>query len=125
VRELVRKHSRFFVIATLAALALRLIFFFWFSRITNDSFVYGDIAKNWLQHGVYGLSAPDGPAPTLIRLPGYPMFLAAIFAVFGMEHYRAVLFLQALVDIGTCFVIADPAIRASSPRPDAPFRGSR
>jgi len=116
VRELVRKHSRFFVIATLAALALRLIFFFWFSRITNDSFVYGDIAKNWLQHGVYGLSAPDGPAPTLIRLPGYPMFLAAIFAVFGMEHYRAVLFLQALVDIGTCFVIADLARRMVSDR---------
>ncbi len=116
MRELVRKHCRFFIFATLAALALRLIFFFWISRVTNDSFVYGDIAKNWLQHGVYGLSAPDGPAPTFIRLPGYPMFLAAIWAVFGMEHYRAVLFFQIIIDIGTCFLIADMARRMISDR---------
>jgi 4-amino-4-deoxy-L-arabinose transferase-like glycosyltransferase len=116
VRELVRKHSRFFVFATLAALALRLIFFLWFSRITNDSMVYGDIAKNWLQHGIYGLSAPDGPAPTYIRLPGYPMFLAAIFSIFGMEHYRAALFFQIFIDLGTCFLIADLARRLVSDR---------
>ncbi len=111
-----RKHCRFFIFATLAALALRLIFFFWFSRVTNDSLVYGDIARNWLQHGVYGLSAPDGPAPTFIRLPGYPMFLAAIWSVFGMEHYRAVLFLQIFIDLGTCFLIADMARRMISDR---------
>jgi 4-amino-4-deoxy-L-arabinose transferase-like glycosyltransferase len=116
VRDLVRKHFRFFVFATLAALALRLIFFLWFSRITNDSLVYGDIAKNWLQHGVYGLSAPDGPAPTYIRLPGYPMFLAAIFSIFGMEHYRAALFFQIFIDLGTCFLIADLARRLVSDR---------
>jgi len=116
VRELVRKHCRFFIFATLAALALRLIFFFWFSRVTNDSFVYGDIARNWMQHGVYGLSAPDGPAPTFIRLPGYPMFLAAIWAVFGMEHYRAVLFFQIIIDLGTCLLVADMARRMISDR---------
>ena len=116
MRELVRKHSRFFAFAVLAALALRLICLIWFSRVTNDSFVYGDIAKNWLQHGVYGLSAPEGPAPTYIRLPGYPMFLAAVFSIFGMEHYRAVLFLQILIDLGTCFLIADIARRLISDR---------
>lgn len=102
--------------ATLAALALRLAFFFWFSRVTNDSFVYGDIARNWLQHGVYGLSTPNGPDPTFIRLPGYPMFLAAIWSAFGMEHYRAVLFFQILIDLGTCFLIADMARRMISDR---------
>jgi 4-amino-4-deoxy-L-arabinose transferase-like glycosyltransferase len=116
VRDLVRKHSRFFVFATLAALALRLIFFFAIPRITNDSLVYGDIAKNWMQHGVYGLSTPHGPDPTFIRLPGYPMFLAAIFAVFGMEHYRALLFFQLFIDIGTCFLIANIARRLISDR---------
>ena len=116
MRDLVRRYPRFFLFATLAALILRLICFFWFSRVTNDSFVYGDIAKNWLQHGVYGLSAPDGPAPTLIRLPGYPAFLAAVFAIFGMEHYRAVIFLQLFVDLGTCFLIADMARRLISDR---------
>jgi 4-amino-4-deoxy-L-arabinose transferase-like glycosyltransferase len=116
VRELLRKHSRFFLIATLAGVALRVLFIFRFPGVTTDSFVYGDIAKNWLQHGIYGLSGVNDISPTYIRLPGYPAFLAAVFAIFGMEHYRAVLVLQLFVDIGTCFLIADLARRLISPR---------
>jgi hypothetical protein len=116
VRLFVRQHFRFFLLATLAAVGLRLLFLFRFPAITNDSFVYGDIAKNWLQHGIYGLSGPDEISPTYIRLPGYPAFLAAVFAIFGMEHYRAVLALQVVVDVGTCFLIADMARRLVSPR---------
>jgi 4-amino-4-deoxy-L-arabinose transferase-like glycosyltransferase len=116
VRQLVRQNPRFFLFATLAALGLRLLFIFRFPGITNDSFVYGDIAKNWLQHGIYGLSGPDEISPTYIRLPGYPAFLAVVFAVFGMEHYRAALVLQMLVDAGTCFLIGDMARRLISDR---------
>ena len=116
MRQLVRNHLRFFLFATLAAFALRLLFLLRFPGITTDSFVYGDIAKNWLQHGIYGLSGPDEISATYIRLPGYPAFLAAVFAIFGMEHYRAVLVVQILVDIGTCLVIADMARRLISPR---------
>jgi 4-amino-4-deoxy-L-arabinose transferase-like glycosyltransferase len=115
VREIVRQHLRFFLFATLAALALRLLFIFRFPAITTDSFIYGDIAKNWLQYGIYGLSG-DGISPTYIRLPGYPAFLAAIFTIFGMEHYRAVLVVQMFVDIGTCLLIADMARRLVSTR---------
>ena len=116
VRQLVRQHFRFFLIAALAAVALRLFFLFRFPALTNDSFVYGDIAKNWLQQGIYGLSGIDEVSPTYIRLPGYPAFLAAVFAVFGMEHYRAVMVLQIFVDIGSCFLIADIARRLISSR---------
>lgn len=116
MRQLVRQHFRFFLIAALAALGLRLLFLFRFPALTTDSFVYGDIAKNWLQHGIYGLSGIDEISPTYIRLPGYPAFLAAVFATFGMEHYRAVLALQTLVDIGSCFLIADMARRMVSSR---------
>ena len=114
VRELVRNNLRYFLWATLAAIALRLLFIFRFPALLTDSFVYGDIAKNWLQHGIYGLSGPDEITPAYIRLPGYPAFLAAVFAVFGMEHYRAVLVVQMFVDIGTCFVIANMARRTIS-----------
>src|SRR5947207_10023561 len=114
VAELVRRNLRFFLLFTAAALLLRLLFIFRFPGVVTDSFVYGDIAKNWLQHGIYGLSGPDEISPTCIRLPGYPAFLAAVFAVFGMEHYRAVLIVQMFVDIGTCFVIADMARRTIS-----------
>ncbi len=116
MRDLLRQHFRFFVLATLTGMALRLLFIFRFPGITSDSFVYGDIAKNWLQHGIYGLSGLDDISPTYIRLPGYPAFLAAVFAIFGMEHYRAVLMLQMFVDIGTCFLTADLARRLISPR---------
>jgi 4-amino-4-deoxy-L-arabinose transferase-like glycosyltransferase len=116
VRELLRKHFRFFLLATLAGVALRLLFIFRFPGVTNDSFVYGDIAKNWLQHGVFGLSGVNDVSPTYIRLPGYPAFLAAVFAIFGMEHYRAALVLQMFVDIGTCFLVADLARRLISIR---------
>jgi 4-amino-4-deoxy-L-arabinose transferase-like glycosyltransferase len=111
VRELLRQHLRFFLIATLAGVALRLLFILRFPGVTTDSFVYGDIAKNWLQHGIYGLSGANDVSPTYIRLPGYPAFLAAVFAIFGMEHYRAALLLQMFIDIGTCFLIADLARR--------------
>jgi 4-amino-4-deoxy-L-arabinose transferase-like glycosyltransferase len=116
VRELVRKHPRFFLLALIGAVALRLLFIFRFPAITADSFVYGDIAKNWVQHGIYGLTGRNEISPTYIRLPGYPAFLALVFAVFGMEHYRAVLLLQMFVDICTCFVIADIARRLISSR---------
>ncbi len=116
VRQLVRQHLRFFWLVTLAALGLRLFFLFRFPAVTTDSFVYGDIAKNWLQHGIYGLSGPDEISATYIRLPGYPAFLAAVFAIFGMEHYRAVLVVQMFVDTATCFLIADIARRLLSSR---------
>ena len=116
MRQLLRQHLRFFLLATLAGVALRVLFILRFPGVTSDSFVYGDIAKNWLQHGIYGLSGIDDISPTYIRLPGYPAFLAAVFAIFGMEHYRAVLVAQLFVDIGTCFLIADLARRLICPR---------
>jgi len=111
VLEFVRRNLRFFILVAGAGLILRLIFLIRFPGVVTDSFVYGDIAKNWLQHGIYGLSGTDEISPTYIRLPGYPAFLAFIFAIFGMEHYRAVLVTQVFVDIGTCFVCADLARR--------------
>jgi 4-amino-4-deoxy-L-arabinose transferase-like glycosyltransferase len=117
VGELVRRNLRFFLIFSAAALLLRLVFIFHFPGVVTDSFLYGDIAKNWLEHGIYGLGGGQEISPTYIRLPGYPAFLAAVFALFGMEHYRAVLFLQMLVDLGTCFLCADLALRLLGSRP--------
>ena len=116
MRELLRKSARYFLIVALAGLALRLLFILRFESITTDSFIYGDIAKNWLRYGVYGITDNGILVPTFIRLPGYPAFLALIFTIFGMEHYRAVLFVQMFVDLGTCLIIADMARRTISPR---------
>ena len=82
----------------------------------DDSRLYADIAMNWLQHGVYGITDSGQVVPTFSRLPGYPAFLAAIFAVFGESNFRAVLLIQVLFDLGTCFLIADLARRMLSGR---------
>ncbi|HEU4414950.1 MAG TPA: glycosyltransferase family 39 protein, partial [Candidatus Angelobacter sp.] len=104
--DLLRRNWLFFLLATIAALGLRLLFVFRFPHIAGDSWIYGDIALNWLNHGAYALNDGGVLRPTLIRLPGYPGFLAAMFAVFGHEHYRAVMIAQALIDTNTCLVIA-------------------
>jgi 4-amino-4-deoxy-L-arabinose transferase-like glycosyltransferase len=107
---------RYFLLITLAAFALRLIFYLKFPHVTGDTLVYGDIARNWLDHGIFGLTHSDGVHPTLIRLPGYPAFLAACFVLFGREHYHAVLLVQIVIDVVTCFFIADLARRSVSER---------
>ncbi len=94
--------------ALVAGLLLRLWFVGHMARVAGDSLVYGDLAKTWLQHGFYGF-VENGPTPgsielrpTLIRLPGYPLFLAACFRIFGMENYRAALFVQVAADLVSC-----------------------
>lgn len=116
MRELLDKWPRYFLLVALAGMGLRLLFIVRFPSITADSFIYGDIAKNWLQHGVYAVTENGGVTPTLIRLPGYPAFLALIFSIFGMEHYRTALVAQMLVDMGTCVIIADLARRTIAER---------
>jgi 4-amino-4-deoxy-L-arabinose transferase-like glycosyltransferase len=120
VRELLRdflgKKTRFFIAAGLAALGLRLLFVFRFPGVVDDSRLYANIAENWLQHGIYGVTNSGVIMPTLSRLPGYPAFLAAIFAIFGIENWRAVLLIQVVFDLVTCFMIADLARRLLSLR---------
>jgi 4-amino-4-deoxy-L-arabinose transferase-like glycosyltransferase len=95
------------VLALAAGLALRLWFVAHAEGISGDTLLYGDIAKNWVQHGIYGyLETAKGPQPTLIRLPGYPLFLAACFALFGRDQYTAVLYLQCALDLLACLSIA-------------------
>jgi 4-amino-4-deoxy-L-arabinose transferase-like glycosyltransferase len=98
--------------ALLAGLLLRLWFVVHMGRVAGDSLFYGEIAKTWLQHGVYGVTEA-GPTPgsivvrpILARLPGYPLFLAACFRLFGMEDYHAVLNVQVAADLVTCCLVS-------------------
>jgi hypothetical protein len=110
---MIRDRRRFWLWAG-AALAAGLLLRLWFvdhmARVAGDSLIYGDIARNWLQHGVYGFTekglAPGSIEirPTLIRLPGYPLFLATCFRVFGVGNYRAVMGVQVVADLVTCWL---------------------
>src|SRR5205807_4058527 len=114
--ELLRRNKLFFLLATIAAVGLRLFFVFRFPHVAGDSLVYGDIARNWLHHGIYGLSDGELIRPTLIRLPGYPAFLALIFSIFGQDHYGAAMVVQAFIDTNTCLVIAALALEVMEER---------
>src|ERR1700677_2916697 len=99
------------VFALTAGAALRLWFIHAFPQIQGDSLLYADIGRNWLTHGIYGrsivpLGSPQTITPTLVRLPGYPGFLALCFAAFGKQNYSAVLYLQVVIDLVTCLLIA-------------------
>ena len=114
--SLLRRHRRFFLGTALAGLALRLFFVIYFPAVTDDSRVYADFASNWLQHGIYGNTQSGEIVPSDTRLPGYPGFLAGIFALLGPGSLRAVMLAQVLVDLGTCFIIADLTRRIVSER---------
>ncbi|HEV7510110.1 MAG TPA: hypothetical protein VGO27_00325, partial [Candidatus Acidoferrum sp.] len=119
---LVRQHRRFFIGTALAGLALRLFFVACFPAIVDDSRIYADLATNWLQHGIFGLTPggqqgaqPHQITPTDARLPGYPAFLAVVFWVFGAANFKAVMLSQVLFDLATCVIVADLARRLISP----------
>jgi 4-amino-4-deoxy-L-arabinose transferase-like glycosyltransferase len=92
------------LLAIALGLALRILWVIFYQDFDGDSEVYGTIAKNLLVHHAYALDNPFHL--TLIRLPGYPVFMAAIFAVFGMKNYNAVCWVQAFMDMGTCLLVA-------------------
>lgn len=111
MRHFVRQHLRFFLAATAAAFALRLLFLWKFSFVAGDSFIYGDIARSWLQHGTFAMTEDGAVLPTCIRLPGYPAFVALLWKIVGLEHYRAIMIVQVVFDVGTCYLVAALARR--------------
>jgi hypothetical protein len=116
-----RRSWLFPLVVLSAGAALRLWTIHSHPQIQGDSLIYGDIATNWLSHSIYGhtvghASGPPTIEPTLVRLPGYPAFLALCFAVFGVANYHAVLYLQAIIDLGSCLLIAGLAAKVCGPR---------
>ncbi len=78
----------------------------WPNDAPGDSKSYARIARNVLEQHSYSDSEVPPYEPTLIRLPGYPLFLAAIYKVFGHGNNGAVRIVQALIDTATCGLIA-------------------
>jgi hypothetical protein len=99
----------------LAGLLLRVIFVILHPRWGGDTFVYGSLAENMLTHHVFGFTDPT-LRPTLIRLPGYPIFLAACFLVFGHANYLAVVCVQVVIDLLGCLLLGSLASHLWGPR---------
>ncbi len=99
----------------MAGAILRLIFFHFRPHLSGDSLMYGELAHNMLEHHVFGFS--ENPLrPTLIRLPGYPLFLAACFSAFGDANYFAVILVQMAIDLASCVLLGRLAWRLGGRR---------
>jgi 4-amino-4-deoxy-L-arabinose transferase-like glycosyltransferase len=93
-------------LAVLAGLALRVFFVLKFPVTdSGDAPFYIELAWNWLKKGVYGFPVNGQLTPVDMRVPGYPAFIAAVFAFAGNSP-RAVMLAQAVLDLATCFLIA-------------------
>lgn len=72
----------------------------------DDGKVYAQIARNVLEQHVYSHESEPPYVPSLIRLPGYPLFLAGVYSIFGHGDNTAVRVVQALIDTVSCALIA-------------------
>jgi hypothetical protein len=104
--------KRFFsnpFVALAAGAGLRLFFVFRFPSVSGDTVLYDQFATNWLKLGKLAMDINGQPVPVDLRMPGYPAFLAIVYALTGRTGESArmpVLLAQTIVDLGTCVVIA-------------------
>jgi hypothetical protein len=105
--------------AACAAAALRLFLIYKFPmNNASDSQIYLELAQNWLHAHVYGLAVNGQLTPVDIRMPGYPALLAAVTTAAGASHL-AISWVQVLVDLATCWVIALLAGRVATAKSGA------
>jgi hypothetical protein len=105
-RSRVLRGNALWWIALAAGLLLRLWFLQHPMPSDDDTDVYAGLASNLFHHGIYGLQADAIIVPTLIRMPGYPLFLGLIFSLFGAGNFKAVLLAQIGFDLLGCWLIA-------------------
>lgn len=97
------------VFALAAGLCLRLFFVLKFPADSGDTVLYEQIAANWLKHHIYAMDVQGVITPVDLRMPGYPAFLALIYALTGRTGDAArlwVMLAQIAVDLLSCLVIA-------------------
>jgi 4-amino-4-deoxy-L-arabinose transferase-like glycosyltransferase len=72
----------------------------------DDGRVYSQIAINVLEQHVFSHENQAPYVPSIIRLPGYPLFLAGVYKLFGHGNNTAVRVVQAGIDTLTCVLVA-------------------
>lgn len=99
--------------ALLAGTCLRLLFVLKLPTSSGDTALYEQFATNWLKLGKLAMDIGGQATPVDLRMPGYPAFLAMVYAVSGRTGEGArlpVMLAQVAVDLLTCVVIAALAV---------------
>jgi hypothetical protein len=96
-------------VALAAGLCLRLFFVLKYPANSGDTVLYEQIATNWLKHHVYAMDVAGAVTPVDLRMPGYPAFLAMVYAITGRTGENArpwVMLTQIAVDLVACLAVA-------------------
>jgi hypothetical protein len=104
------------LVALAAGLCLRLFFVIKYPANSGDTVLYEQMATNWLKRHVYAMEVFGQITPVDLRMPGYPAFLAVIYAIAGRTGTDArleVMIAQAFVDLFSCVLIATLATTLS------------
>jgi len=97
------------VAALAAGLCLRLFFVLNYPANSGDTVLYEQMAANWLQHHAYAMEVYGKITPVDLRMPGYPAFLAIVYAItgrIGEEARHWVMITQAVIDLFSCALVA-------------------
>jgi len=95
------------ILLTLVALSFRLWLAFSLPPDDDDDGrFYSRIALNLLEHRGYSGEEEEPFVPTYVRVPGYPLVLAGIYAAMGTDSQLAVRVVQVVVDCLSCWLIA-------------------
>jgi hypothetical protein len=97
------------LMALVAGAGLRLLFVLKYPAASGDTVLYEQFATNWLKLGKLAMNIDGRATPVDLRMPGYPAFLAMVYALTGRTGEPArmpVMLAQVLVDLAACVVIA-------------------
>jgi 4-amino-4-deoxy-L-arabinose transferase-like glycosyltransferase len=112
-----RAHGAAVALLLACALGLRLAFIFLLPHPgswAGDSRYYVTAANLLAGHG-YSWDAAPPYRPSMASVPAYPVFIAAVYALFG-ERQNAVRVAQAVLDLLTCLLVAYLSFRLAPPR---------
>jgi len=102
--------------ALVTGFLLRFFFLWRLPSSAGDTALYETLSLNWVKHSIYGMPVDGVLTPVDIRMPGYPVYLAVVYAFTNLSGEAArfwVMLGQIVVDLACCIFIAELAVRCS------------
>lgn len=114
-REFLHAYRRPILIILLLAFGWRLVLVIGFPREAGDEKRYTVPAINMLAGHGFSSDVSEPIMPSEHTVPLYPLFIAAVYAVFGQNN-SAVRITQSAIDLFTCLLVAFVSFRLAPPR---------
>jgi len=80
----------------------------------GDSAGYEEPAKGLLQNSRFTINRDNPDIPNIVRTPGYPLLIAAVYGAFG-DHRKALMIVQAIILSVTAVLVFAIVMKIASP----------